>query len=315
MKADNGAEDAEVKFYLGGSEDTPSWAQLGATQMVGATTSIHAGTADVILGETANGGDDWPGKFYRAIIKDGIAGTTVFDADFTDRTNVVEPYATFTEDSVNAAEVTISRSATGLKSAIISQPVFLLATDDYLEVADHADLDFGAADSFTVIGLFRSYDVTPAADMALVFKKDNLTTSVGYGLYNDAGGAGRFLIADSVADDEDDAPAITNGEMFSLAGVRDVVGGDIEGYTDGVGSGTPVADSTTLTIANAFPLRIGSRSNAAASFLDGEFFGAAIFRYALTAEEIDLVGDELQGVIVPIDVLKSTMALRTGLNL
>ncbi|MCH7637547.1 MAG: hypothetical protein IIA12_07775 [Proteobacteria bacterium] len=68
------------------------------------------------------------------------AGTTVvFDADFTDRGVVTEPFATFIEKSSNAATVTINRSATGRKSTVVDVPMFLLGTDDYLEIPDDAD--------------------------------------------------------------------------------------------------------------------------------------------------------------------------------
>jgi len=94
------------------------------------------------------------GKVYAAVIKNGIDGTTVFDLD---PSVAVEPYATFVEQSSNLATVTINRSATGRKTAVVDRPLFLLGTDDYFEVPDHANLDFAAGDSFTIAIALRQY--------------------------------------------------------------------------------------------------------------------------------------------------------------
>ncbi len=297
LDVDNGASGRDITFYTKTSTPTNThadllvntgWTQLGSVVTGAGTTSIVNSTAALTIGVGFGSGAD--GKFYAVTILDGINGTVVFDADFTDRSALTEPFATFTEKSSNAATVTINRSATGRKSAVVDRPMFLLGTDDYFEVADHANLDFAGNESLTVVGVFRTYDKTPAANMVLVAKKDDLTTAAGYALYNDTTGVVRALIADGALDDEDDAPAITDGQMFKLAGVRDVAGDDVEGFTDGVGSGTPVTDSTTATLANALPLRIGATSGTAASFFDGEFMGAAIFREALSDAEILIAG-------------------------
>jgi hypothetical protein len=314
LDVDDGASNYALKFYTGGDGDIPSWSQLSITETGAAATSIFAGTAPMEIGSRVNGSlEPLAGKIYRAIIKDGINGTTVFDADFTDRANVTPESATFNESSPNAAVVTVNRSAAGLKSSVVEQPKFALGTDDYFEVADDARLDFGATDPFTVLNVFRTYDRTPVADMALLCKKDNLTTAAGYALYNDTGGDVRFLIADSVADDEVDTPAITDGALVGVAGVRDVVADDIEGYLDGVASGAPVADSTTLTLANALPLRIGATSGVAGSFADIEWVGSAIWDSVLTGEELIQAALELQGQ--SFDALRSRTNLRAGIGL
>jgi hypothetical protein len=55
------------------------------------------------------------GRIYRAIIKDGIDGTTVFDADFT---QVASGATSFSESSSNAATVTINQTAVAIPAYI-----------------------------------------------------------------------------------------------------------------------------------------------------------------------------------------------------
>jgi hypothetical protein len=106
LDVDNGSSDAEVKFYTGGSGLTPSWVQLGTTQTNGSTTSIYSGIADLYVGYDVVQLYYLIGKVHRAIIKNGIAGTTVYDADFT-----LEAAGTtsFTEDG-SGLTVTIGQS-------------------------------------------------------------------------------------------------------------------------------------------------------------------------------------------------------------
>ena len=118
LDVDNGAADAEVKFYWSKSNTNDpaavSWTQLGATVMVGATTDIiDARTSKLEIGaldETVAWNTE--GRFYRGVVKDGIAGTVIFDADTTEiSVTSGQDAETFTELSANAATVTIHGTA------------------------------------------------------------------------------------------------------------------------------------------------------------------------------------------------------------
>ncbi len=300
VAVENGA-DRDATFYTStdttNNPDSVSWSQLGnVITVTNGAGDLTANTETVFFGgatDTAhviNGGL----AYVRVILN----GTIVADVDFTDTTALAAPYATFTEASSNAATVTINRTATGVKASVVDRDLFLYGTNDYHEIADHANLDFAGPDStaepFTLLVVGRHYDVSPAADSVLVFKKDNLTTSLGYGLYVEAGDdTAKFLIGDGTLDDEDASPNLTAGQTFVVAGVRNVTDDDIEAFTDGVGSGSAVTDSTTTTLANAFPLRIGATSNSAASFLDGEIMAVVLWREALTDADLLLVSQQL----------------------
>lgn len=91
LDVDNGAGGNDVKFYT--SDDGVTWTQLGATVTTAGTTSIFSGTTSLNVG--AQSGVFMAGKLYRAIVKNGIDGTTVANLDLT---NGVGPRI---RDSVN----------------------------------------------------------------------------------------------------------------------------------------------------------------------------------------------------------------------
>lgn len=73
-----------VQFFT--SSDGSSWTQLGTDQSI-AIASIFSGTGTLRVGTAAGFfAAHFNGKIYRAIVKNGIGGTAVFDADFSTQT-------------------------------------------------------------------------------------------------------------------------------------------------------------------------------------------------------------------------------------
>lgn len=137
IQPNNGAGGANCDFYWAADQsvEPSTWTRLG-TQVVTTTTvnSIATSTAGLRVGSRNGTSNQSQGKFYRVIVRDGIGGTTVFDANFT--TGITSgAQVTFTESSVNAATVTINRAVSGRKSVAVVRPVWLFGTDDYMEVA------------------------------------------------------------------------------------------------------------------------------------------------------------------------------------
>lgn len=114
LDVDNGAGGWSVQFFWAGDQATEptTWTQLGTTVTGAGVTTLPSPTATVAMG--GNAGGPSLGQYSRAILRNGIAGTVVLDADFTIRT---VGQTTFTESSSNAATVTVSSPA-----AIIAQP-------------------------------------------------------------------------------------------------------------------------------------------------------------------------------------------------
>jgi hypothetical protein len=101
--------DGRVQFFTSTSSTLPTtWTQLGAN-ITTAIASIFAGTTPLCFGAASSNGTTnfFIGNIYRAIIKNGIDGTSVFDANFTTQTVGA---VSFTESSLNAATVTVNQS-------------------------------------------------------------------------------------------------------------------------------------------------------------------------------------------------------------
>lgn len=93
LDVDNGSAGYDVKFWT--SDDGSSWTQLGVTRTGVGTTSIYAGNGNIEVGSYATGTQYLAaGKFYRAQVYNGIAGTLAANADFR------MPWASRHSDSV-----------------------------------------------------------------------------------------------------------------------------------------------------------------------------------------------------------------------
>lgn len=82
LDVDNGAGGRDVKFYTSPdynpSNNTGTWAQLGATLTQAGVTSIFSGSGPLTIGGTAFGGGEMlAGKVYYAEVRNGINGTVV----------------------------------------------------------------------------------------------------------------------------------------------------------------------------------------------------------------------------------------------
>ena len=113
LDVDNGAAGNDVIFYT--SADGVSWTQLGTTVTTANTTSIYDSTTILTIGSLSPATTDlFVGKIYRAQIYNGIAGTLVFDADFSAQARDTTSFA----ESANGATVTINSTAIAVPARI-----------------------------------------------------------------------------------------------------------------------------------------------------------------------------------------------------
>ena len=268
--------------------DDVTWTQLGATVTTASGGRTVGGGADEAeIGSHTDGtGDMAAGKFKRVRVK--IDGTTQIDVDFTQ--NPTPTASTFTESSAQGATVTINRSATGLKSSVVHRTLALLGTDNYFEVANHPDLDFAVGDSFTVVWAGRLYDTSPDESHGLMSNSGSLGGQ-GWNLYQATNTFTIWRLDDTNVDIQSAFNGFTNGEAIVVTGRRDVSADQISISHAGVVGDTD-DDTTTATIANVNAAFIGSTA-VPANFYDGEFFAAAVFREALSDDEVREVGIEL----------------------
>ncbi len=161
-----------------------------------------------------------------------------------------------------------------------------------------SNLDYLIDSSGVSISAVRSYDVNHggAANQQLLTKSTGAGAEVGHKMFFALSGAIRGRVADGAANPGDDNAGTADGQMLVAATVRDVAADDVETFIDGVGTGSPVTDSTTATIANDEVTRIGSLSDGTQP-LAGEHFGSA-FRNthdapAPTDKEVEMASRQL----------------------
>jgi hypothetical protein len=106
---DNGAGGKTATFYTApdSTSEPSTWTQLGSPVTTAGTTSIYSSTAPLAIGSaegtSASGGQ--AATYERLIVRNGIGGTTVFDANLE---AVAAHTLAFTESSTNAATVTLT---------------------------------------------------------------------------------------------------------------------------------------------------------------------------------------------------------------
>jgi hypothetical protein len=285
---DNGASGRTATYWWAADQATEptSWTQLGTDVTQAGVTSIFAGTAKLAIGGAALTSTPMVGKVYGAIVRNGIGGTTVLDANFT--TGITSGGQTsFTESSSNAATVTINRSTSGRKAVAVVRPVWLLGTDDFFQVADNDLLDFGTTDSFTLVAVVRDWS-TSATLHSWIAKKTAVysASSAGYWLGRDTGSAA-MAIADGTAQ-ATDLQSISAGALMVASLTRDIATGTIAARVNGTGT-TASGTGVTATLANSEVMRIGRLSGAGTSYADMELLAAMVFRRALTAAELSAI--------------------------
>lgn len=278
MDVNNGAAGNDVKFYT--SDDGSTWSQLGSTVTTASTTSLYSGSGKLGMGATgAGGGNNVAMKFYRGQVYNGIGGTLVLDVD-TSRITTGN-LASFT--AVTGQTVTVNRSATGRKTVAVVCPVWLFGTDDYMEVADASLLDFAATDSFTVIAVCRYWNTT-ASQAVIISKKPLFDTTAGYMIENISTAEVWFEIGDGSNRVINAKAQATLGSLSVLAAVRNVTSDTLAMYVNN--AATPSADTSTGSLSNSDPLRIGRITGTFTEYADMELLGVAIFRRALSATEL-----------------------------
>lgn len=172
--------------------------------------------------------------------------------------------------------------------------------NDSLDVADHADLDFGATDDFSIVVVAS---LTAAETSLPILEKVAAGTVSGYRMFANIVGVGPgsslFMQILDAANAASTAPygaspnLPTTGQVYAMAFTREAAGARLHGYRDGYRKQVD-DDSSAVTgsLANSSTLYIG-RNQAGTNFGALHFYGAAIFRERLIDYEIASAGREL----------------------
>jgi hypothetical protein len=277
LDVDNGASGKDVKFFT--SDDGTTWTQLGTTVTTAGVTDIRATTANLFIGSYYDGTVPSKGKFYRAIIKNGIDGTTVLDANAAVIT--LPSQTTFIDSSSNAYTVTINKSGVG---TFVSTGNYLYlpgVTSNYASAPDSAALDItGDIDLRAKVALD---DWTPSATANLISK--NQAGAVSYYLNVQTTGALRLMIslngtAETLATSSV-VNTITDGATKWVRATRVASTGVVQFFTSDDGLswtqlGTNVSTTSGNIAATTAFLEIGTTGFGGGAGFRGKFFRAQV---------------------------------------
>lgn len=183
LDADDGASGSDGRFYTAADQvsEPTSWNQLGSTAHRAATTSIFNSPAQLEIGGI-NGATTEPmtGRVRRAIVRNGIGGSTVadFNADLCSQTGYTDAFGNVW---------TVSRPTAGRK-AIVQSPVasstrglYLLGTDDFIAIPGAALPPTLASSNNTFVFVARMWN-TPVS-FGRIFSTQPTSTSADRGVY------------------------------------------------------------------------------------------------------------------------------------
>ena len=210
-----------------------------------------------------------------------------------DATSILQTANFWIDAALSPPALAITRSTSDHKSVAVVRPTFLFGGNDYMEVIDNDLLDFGANDSFTVVAAVRQW-ATPLAGGRYLSKAQSGTINGYHLVSNGATFTPLVAVGDGVTSAQLVGPTLVEGAMSVFGSIIDRAAQTIRGFAN-TALGATASTSAVGTAVNNYPLRIGSRGDAAGSYQDFEFFGAAVFRKALTATEIALINTHYQG--------------------
>lgn len=176
----------------------------------------------------------------------------------------------------------------------ISKCLYFDGTGDYVSFADDTDLDFIAADNFTLEGWFRTPDIT--SGQRTIIAKHNATAS-GYKVYIDSSGYLVFGIDDDSTWTPDDSVSTTttafDDNKWHFFSVVKTDTTSITIYVDGIQYQTDSSMAATGTLANADTFYIGIDGNGSSNAYSGFIDEIKVYRSARTTTEIksDYLGE------------------------
>jgi hypothetical protein len=255
-------------------------------------TTFRAGeqlvsVVDIGVGSSGIGAvTDMNGDIYRTIIRNGIDGPTVFD--FNAATDITSSAATsFT--ATTGQTVTVNRATTGRKTTLVTRPVWLLGSDDHLEVLDNPLINFDVTKSFSVLIICKMWH---SANYSSLISKRLSATNTNYGWAILTPNSLRLLVEYRGGGVTDDWAATLPSPSFSagqniLAALIHSSSGSNKTVVNNVET---VSTDALIDMTNTESLLIG-KGNTGGDGFNFEVYAAAIFDRALTTEEIALINN------------------------
>jgi hypothetical protein len=222
---------------------------------------------------------------YQASLTVGGTLVTSFDASLRtgDQSSWVDP---------QGRTWTLNRAPSGRKAVMVTRPVILFGTDDFLEVPDNPLLNMGASQSFTAVVIHRKWINAGTGFERLVEKASDASANDGWSLNvsgstptsirpNSGIDSGANTVSHIVGSGDDNGQA----RLYAMTVDR---AAQLLNTWRGNTPGTAQSTAAVGTLVNSFPMRIGRIANGVPNNnnLDGEIFAVAIFRTALSSTQL-----------------------------
>jgi hypothetical protein len=265
---------SEIKFFT--SPDGSTWTQLGDTRDYSGA-SANNNNAAVQLGQQSTSSSPADGNIYRTIIRDGIDGNVVLDVD----TSVITSGAATSFIALTGQTVTINRSTSGRKSVAVVSPVWLFGTDDFMEVANSDLLNPAAGAPFSVVAVFRMFDIATGQPIITTRTISTAATQAGWTVRTGTSNAVAYVddeanIASRSLTPYTNGALSVNGFTLDATDMRGIVAGGLTATTS-----RPAGSQRS-----ARPLRIGVRADTLADYAAMELVAVAVFNRTLSASEV-----------------------------
>jgi hypothetical protein len=271
LDVDNGATGNDVTFFT--STDGTAWTQLGSVVTTAGTTSIIDDAASLAIGVRGASGSPTSGTVYRAIVKNGIDGTTVFDADFSDQT----------------ADA-LAFNATGDMGIKADGLVLKGVSGQYASTPDAAVLDIAGDIDIAVRVALTDWTPASGGPQALISKR--LNSNVSYSLFvRDAANSGKLLLETSGDGStarnatSSVAPTVSDGQALWVRATRASSSGSTVFYTAPDSPtyptvwtqlGTTISTPAGAIFASTANLVVGSQSAGTSTMLNGTVYRAIV---------------------------------------
>lgn len=268
--------------YADGTTTTDTQTSTGAGVLTFGTTDVK-----------------FAGLSVRSIVvtTDADHATVIANIDFARKDLWNRTRTTFS--AVTGQAVTINRTTTSARClTMVDGPMLVFGTDDYLEVAHHADLDPGTSGNFTAFALVNSVQ---ANSVAFIIGKKAGTGATSAGWSVDVNSSGSILSRVS-----DGTSGVATGAGSSFKDGQDRVAAILINRRRNVmwrGQGpilttshqSEVGISSVGNISSSNALRIGA-NGVPGAYNSMAFRGGGVWKRELTDDEISLAAMEIIGV-------------------
>ena len=272
-----------VTFYQ--SSDGATWVQVGGA-VTGPTGNLFSGTSALTYGSVATGTWQSISADINVLqVLNGINGNTVLNID----TAALTTGSATSFIAKTGQTVTINRSTSGRKTAVVVSPIWLFGTNDFMEVSDNPLIDFGATDSFTVVVVARQWS-TPSGYGGWVSKYSSGGGTAWSMLQLNTNQSTYAAFTDTSINNLNSASfplTATDGGLTLRGFIVNRTPNNVANVLNNTISST-MSMSTIGSLDNTNALWVG-RFQTAGNYNDFEFISAAIFRRALTQSEITTI--------------------------